>query len=472
MQNYGLYQLYSNIVAYLVLLEGGVGSALLYRLYKPVDDDDKEKLNSVMSAGRTIFNLIGLAITLVGVIISFFITFFTDTIVGSKMYMQLTFLLFLASQVVYYFVIPERSFYEAKQKKYVPNIIYQVTGIVKSIVEIIIVYTGHGLTTILTSLLICSLASNVIICILFKRNFKYITFKAKKDFSMLKDVKDLFINTIGNLVTNNIDIILISKFIGVATVPIYSAYNYLVESIRQFTDKVTGATLASVGNLLVGGKEKAVKIFNEFNHMMFYMASIICVPLFVIINKFIEIWYEGKIQTSTIWAILFVSLLLYQIIRIPLKVFTLSSGKFKKVKNFVILEIIINLTLSIFLINRLGITGILIGTVVSLLVADFCTKPIVIYKELLDGKYIKYYIYSICNIMFTALSAYIYYIILPKDYSNIFACLGIGALCIILNTATSTIYYSLTKQFTFKERILGVLKRTKKRSDLSNDATN
>ena len=44
----GLYQLYGQIVAYLVLVEGGIGSALLYRLYKPVHDKDNEKINQII----------------------------------------------------------------------------------------------------------------------------------------------------------------------------------------------------------------------------------------------------------------------------------------------------------------------------------------------------------------------------------------------------------------------------------------
>lgn len=76
------------------------------------------------------------------------------------------------------------------------------------------------------------------------------------------------------------------------------------------------------------------------------------------------------------FAILFTIILFYQIIRTPLKVFTLSSGKFKEIKLFVILEIIINLSLSLILVKPLGISGVLIGTVISLLIADFMTKPL------------------------------------------------------------------------------------------------
>ena len=48
----GLYQLYGQIISYLVLIEGGIGSVLLFRLYKPIAEKDEEKLNSIMAAAR------------------------------------------------------------------------------------------------------------------------------------------------------------------------------------------------------------------------------------------------------------------------------------------------------------------------------------------------------------------------------------------------------------------------------------
>lgn len=94
--------------------------------------------------------------------------------------------------------------------------------------------------------------------------------KAKGDFSMLKNVKHLFVNTLGTVLTNNIDIIIISKFIGLSHVVVYSTYNYFVEALKQFIDKISGATLSGIGDLLLEDKEHSIKIFNEFNGLMFF----------------------------------------------------------------------------------------------------------------------------------------------------------------------------------------------------------
>ena len=110
----GLYQLYGQIIAYLVLVEGGVGSALLFRLYKPINHKDTKKISEIMSAGKFLFIIIASAIFVIGFIVSFFIGFFIeDSSAFTFGYMQLTFLIYLVSQVIYYFTIPHRVLFEA-----------------------------------------------------------------------------------------------------------------------------------------------------------------------------------------------------------------------------------------------------------------------------------------------------------------------------------------------------------------------
>lgn len=450
----GLYQLYNQIVAYLVLIEGGIGSALLFRLYKPTKEKDSNKINQIMSAAKRIFNIVGVLILFIGIILSFFVVFFVkDTGNVETSYIQFTFILYLISQAIYYFSIPERSLFDAEQKKYIPNIVFQAIALIKAILEIIIISLHLDLIVLLISLIICSLISNIIIIILCKKKHPSLDLKQKGDYSMLKDVKHLFVNTLASVLTNNIDIIIISKFIGLTHVVIYSTYNYFVEAIKQFIDKISGATFSGIGELLLEGKENSLKVFNEFNEMMFYLATILCVPFFFMINQFINIWYQSKIYTSFSLAILFTVILFYQIIRTPLKVFTLSSGKFKEIKIFVIIEIIINLSLSIILVGKLGITGVLLATIISLFTADFIPKPIIIFKKILENRPFRYYLICVLNFMFFVFELFWINTILFKQSVSLLWCFTNVLIIGIINLILTTGYFMATKQFDFIKRI-------------------
>lgn len=406
-----------------------------------------------MSAAKRIFNIVGILILLIGFILSFFIMFFVkDAGDVTKSYIQFTFILYLISQAIYYFSIPQRSLFDAEQKKYIPNIIFQVIAVIKAVLEIVIISLHLDLIHLLISLIACSLVANLLIIVLCNKKHPNLDTKVKGDYSMLKDVRHLFVNTLASVLTNNIDIIIISKFIGINFVVIYATYNYFVEALKQFIDKISGATFSGIGNLLLDDKEHALKIFNEFNGMMFFLASIICVPFFFIINQFIDIWYQGKIATSAILAILFTAILFYQTIRTPLKVFTLSSGKFKEIKIFVIIEIVINLSLSLIFVKYMGIPGVLTATLISLLIADFITKPFVIFNKIFENKPYKYYLISIANFVFFAIELLWINFVFKTSYSSILECLLYGCIIGFVNLIISTIYFYFTKQLTFIKR--------------------
>ena len=450
--NLGLYQLYGQIVTYLTLVEGGVGSAMLYKLFKPINKNNQDKINEIMSASRVIFNVVGLIIIVLGIIISFNVKFLIKANSFENSYLIITFILFLLSQSLNYFALPYRVMFDASQDRYIPNLIYQIVTIIKSIIEIILVCSGKGLVSILISLIICSLISNLLVYISFRIKYPKVSFKAKKDFSMIKDVKHLFVNTIGNLIANNIDILLISKFIGLGVVVIYTTYNYFVEAVKQLIDKLTGATLSGIGDLLVSENSNKTGIFDEYNNLVFFLAILICTPFFIFINGFINVWYEGKISTSIVYSLLFAILLLLNIIRIPLKVFSISSGKFKEIKKYVILEIIINLGLSLLLITRFGISGVLLATIVSIIVSDFIFKVRIIYKKIICSSSFNYYKNLIINLIYVVLINTVFYLIVPKNYNNVIMCIAAAIVVALINFVFTILFFYQTNQLSFMHR--------------------
>lgn len=448
----GLYQLYAQVIAYLVLIEGGVGSAILFQLYTPLVEQNQKRVNVIMSTARFLFRVIGIAILIVGCLIALNLGLLVSAKTVEFGYIQITFLLYLVGQTVIYFTLPQRMLFDADQKRYIPNLIFQTTTLIKSIVEIVIVFMGGKLFEIVLSLLITNLIANFILIIVCKKCYPKIKYHEKRDYSVMKDVKHLFVNTIGNLIVNNTDIFIIMKVLGLPSVVIYTTYNYIVDSLRQMLDKITGATLSSVANLLVSDKEKGYRIFLEFNAFCFYIANLIGVPLLFALNPFIQIWYGGKITTTILLAGLFSISLYYQIVRTPLKVYTLASGMFEKVKKYVILECIINLSLSLILVHFVGIAGVLIGTVVAFAIADYVPKSLVVHRELLNEDTKKYHISNMKYLLITIVSIIIFGVLPIYQYQTIWMWLLVSALIFIINFVIVTGYFYFNHELSFIER--------------------
>lgn len=411
----GLYQLYGQLIVYVTIFEAGMTSSVLFRFFKSIGKKNKKETETIMATSKTVFNYIGLIIFTLGLVLSFFVTFFIKDNTFNPLYVQFTFMLFLTSQVVNYFALSYKTFFEAQQKKYVTNLIIQPAIVAKSILEIVLVLSGFELITILILYIITNVLTNILIIFIYNRSFKDINKKAEKDFSMLKDIKHLMVHRVSGLVASNIDIVVISKFLGLSQVVVYTSYNYIVEALRQFIDKIYNSLTGGIGNIVATDKEKSYNIFMEYNSFVFFVATVICVPLYYAITPFINMWYRGEIYTSETLSILFVAVLFYNIIKAPIHMFIYCAGLFKETKIFYILEVIVHLILSLILIKHFGIAGALISAMVSLIICEYLAKPHVIHKKVFNKTTFKYYTKN-----FVYLTSFVLLIIMFKIMINNF----------------------------------------------------
>ena len=171
----GLYQLFTNIMIYIALVDGGITSAVLYHLYKPNTEGDNKKVNDILAAAKKSFNIIGAAVFGIAFIVSFFIKFFIKNCTYGMGYLMIVFLLFSLSNVFQYFFVPYHVLLEVKEKKYLTNICLQIGQILLSVLEIVMLLTGFGFISILIMHAVVKLVSNVAVYIICKRKYPNMT---------------------------------------------------------------------------------------------------------------------------------------------------------------------------------------------------------------------------------------------------------------------------------------------------------
>ena len=293
----GLYNLFNNIMIYVSLVDGGLASAVLYSLYKPNANGDKEKLNEILSGAMQTFSKIGMIVFGIAFVVSFFVIFLIKDCQFDYWYIVVTFLLFSLSNVISYFFVPHKELLEVKEKKYLYNLIYQGGQIVLSIAEIVMLVMGFKFAYILIMHSVVRLLSHLVEVYVCKKEFPEVKiFNKKKDFGFKKMLPSLIFHKICGLLSSNVDTIIISSFLGLGYVAIYSAYSYIITMMKNILGKLSGSMTAIVGNALVKSREKMYDIYMEFDSMLFYIATIVCVPLTLAIDGFISIFYEGKIE--------------------------------------------------------------------------------------------------------------------------------------------------------------------------------
>lgn len=219
----GLNGLFGNIISMLAIAELGIGSAIIYHLYKPVADNNVDKIKKLMAFYKKCFNIIALIVFIAGLAVMPFLNNLVgeNNIEGS---IHFYFLLFLIDSVSSYLLIYKRSIIQANQKNYIINMIEFVYVISLNIFRIIVLKLTNNYVVYLSVSIALRILENLVISFIANKLYPYI--KEKTDgklddetlFDIKKKVKALMFHKVGNFVVTGTDNILISKFLGIVTV--------------------------------------------------------------------------------------------------------------------------------------------------------------------------------------------------------------------------------------------------------------
>lgn len=451
----GLYNLFSNIMVYVSLVDGGLASAVLFSLYKPNANGDNKKVSELLSGALTTFSKIGMIVFGIAFLVSFVVIFFIKDCAFDYWYIVLTFLLFSLSNVIAYFFVPYKELLDVKEKKYIYNIISQAGQILLSVLEIVMLVTGFKFGYILLMHSVVRLIAHLVEVYVCKKMYPNINFRNKnKDFSFKKYLNSLIFHKINGLISSNIDTVIISSFLGLAHVAIYSTYSYIITMLKNILGKLSSSMTAIVGNNLVHNKERMRELYYEFNGMLFYVAIIVCVPLILSINGFIDIFYNGKIETSMLIAISFSLILFMFIVKLDTTMFVSAGGLYKETKHCAIVDTIVNLTLSLTLVHFIGISGVLFATAISVFIAEYILKTVVIHKYIFEKSAINYFVNNIKFFILFAIDLVCgYYIVNMFKISHLLEWFGFYIVFTIINAIIIFGIFKLFGETKFIKRI-------------------
>ncbi|MBR6690044.1 MAG: oligosaccharide flippase family protein [Bacilli bacterium] len=450
----GIYQLYGQILSYLSLAELGLTSAVMFYLYKPISEKNYKKISAILSGVKRAFNYVLLAMLVIGLLLTFNIKFFVKDTDLTNTFLMITFILTFLTNVLGYLTTPYAVMFDSGQEKYKYILHIQILLIIRHLLEIILIVLFKNLYLVLIIEVLFAIFQNVIIRYLFKKNYPEVKFTEKKDYCFWKKTKELIPHKIGTLVANNIDVIIVSKVLGLTAVVVYNCYYYITNMLSTMINKIGSASLASVGNLMVSDSKKSYNVFLEYNSMLFFIATIICIPLSVMITPFVKIWYGSDLIVNNFTTILFVFILFYGIIRIVLNTFTGAAGLFKETLVCTITEIVLNITLSLVLINYIGMAGLLLGTSLALIISEYFIKPGILNKHVFKDKIYKYYFDCLKYSLLVVVNyIFIYFIISNINITNLFYWFMIGVIIFIVNFIITFIYYKLINRIEFLSRI-------------------
>lgn len=388
----GINGLFSDVLTMLSLTELGLDTAINFKLYKPLEEGNDKRIRILMKFYKNAYRFIGIIILLLGLclipVLPLLIKDY-DSLAEIGVNAPIIFILYLLQSVSsYLFFAYKSAIVKADQKEYLLNIASYVVTIITNIFQIVILIVWKNFLLYTASLVLSNIFQNVIYAIIAERYYPKAFKKEEENLSLsevkeiFKDISALFLYKVNGVVLKATDNMVLSAFIGVAIVGIYSNYLMFYSTIKSLLGKVYSAVKASMGNLFaVGNNEQCYRMFEVMNFLTAILYGTACVGVAVEANELIVCWIGEEYIIPQPFSVLLGIEILFVGLKTNLGQIRNVSGAFRQMWFRPLLGIIINLVVSIISVNFWGIYGVLLGTIVADLTTNFLVDPFIIHKH-------------------------------------------------------------------------------------------
>ncbi|MDO6518276.1 hypothetical protein [Zobellia uliginosa] len=397
----GLTGTLQSFLSFLNLAELGIGTAIGYTLYKPIFDKNYKEINQIIHFFGNIYKKIGFIIIGLSLILSaFFPLIFENTNIPLSL-IYFAFYAFLTSSLLGYFFNYHMLLFQADQKEYMVAKYFQSFNISKIVLQIIFVFYFQSFIIWISLELLASLLFTISLRRKTTKEYPWLKLSYKKDQErknfesypeLIKKIKQISLHKLGTFVSNGTDNILIFSFISVETVAFFGNYQLIIANFATLLNKLFSGTNASVGNLVAENNEQSIKqVFWELMSFRFFIAGIVVIAILTLVDPFIMLWLGEKyILTKTTVSLFALNFFILQI-RQPVDVFKQAYGLYSDTWAPVA-QSVINLGVSILLVTKFGLTGILLGTSCSLILIIMLWRPYFLFAKAFRWPFISYVI--------------------------------------------------------------------------------
>ena len=373
----GISNLYSNVISILNISELGLSTAITYSLYRPLAENDRDRVRSIMGFLKTAYRVIALVITAAGLLLlpalPSLMTGVTDRVNIYHYY-----LLYLAETVVSYLFFSYKSvLLIADQKKYLVDIVMYGCQTVMNLLQMLVLVVLHSFLGYTLLFIVDHIVFNIVTAILVDRRYPWLRQKAPKlsageKREICTRIYATGLNKISVAVGTSTDNLVISSFVGVTAVGLYSNYAMVVQIFQKLISGIFRALGSSLGNLYATeSRQRNAWMFRCLNLLNNYCVAVCSVCFLILFQPFVALW-AGEDYVLSFGVLVSVVLnFATNYLQIVVQIYREACGVFVRGKYRPLLTAGINLVLSVILVRKYGIAGVLWGSILSRLVTSW-----------------------------------------------------------------------------------------------------
>ena len=433
----GLTGMLMNIMSFLSVAELGIGTSIVYFLYKPLQENNQEKINEIMSMLAYLYRCIGFIIMGIGILVSLFFPWWFGNLNIKLFLVYFAFYAFLASSAAGYIFNYKQLLVGANQKQYLVNAYFQTISILQSIVQILLAYYYRNLYLWVAVGLIFTIIGIIAFNIRIRQLYPWlhINFKEGKDNlkkypEVLQKTKQIFVQRIKNFILYRSDEILVGAFVSVVQVAYFGNYTIITSKLNFLVNILSDGMNAGVGNLVAEGNDQnTMKVFWELTAIRFFITGAVVFGLLLFLQSFVVCWFGAQYRLSDLIVYLLVFNIFIFLSRGVIENYISAHGLFSDVW-VAWTELALNLTVTLCLAPFFGIVGILLGKVVSVFFIAMFWKPYFLFSKGLHQSVSIYWRgmlpYYLIFAVFTCATLVVRYLLIEPEVNTLLRLTGYG----------------------------------------------
>lgn len=458
----GVNGLFTNILSVMSIAELGITNSVMYRLYKPIKDNDILQIGQIVAFLKKAYRLIMISILAIGIALLPFLSFLIrDTNeIPEGINLYVVYGIFMFQTLSSYFFNYKQIILSADQKQHFLSVCTLITNIVRYAAQFGVLWFTRNYVLTLVIGICTTVISNFIVSCCASRTYKEvmnykgrISSELKND--VLNDVKATAFHRIGGKIVTSTDSIVISKYVSLAAVGLYSNYSFIIVNLENVIAQALGAFVSSIGNANVSlPKEGNYQIFKKLQYAGLSIGLATTVCLYVLTEPFIQIWLGSDMLLSKNILIFLCMDYFFTVTRQICLSFTNATGLFIKDKLRPIIQSAINLAVSIVLVNQMGLVGVFIGTVISHLVTVFWREPMILFEDYFERSSKEYWIQYALYAAMTVGDCYLVSKIVRSIATSVLGWVVAGIIAVVVSLFTIGLFTFHSDEFRYYTNFL------------------
>lgn len=457
----GLNSLFTSILSVLSISELGFGTAIVFSMYKPIAEDDRDTLCALLNTYRKIYRIIGAIIMIAGLAVVPILPKLIKGDIPADINLYILYGIFMFDTVIGYFLFSYKSaIFSAFQRNDLTSKISLALNIIGNILRIVVLFCFSNYYAYLLVSPAVTISTNIANAYLSNKLFPELkcrgTITEKQREGIKKRIIGLISFKIYGVVFTSVDTIVVSSFLGLIPLAIYNNYYYVQTSIIAFLVILTTSITAGVGNKMVTNSTE--ENYDDFKNLVFangWICSWCAVCLFCLYQHFMITWVGASLVFPFSTMLLMVLYFLFPRITTLTYTYREAAGLWWEDRFRPLVATAVNLILNIILVQVIGMNGVLISTLVCTVFINVPWGAWVLFKHYFKRspmeyfRHIGYYIFAT-----TIAAAATYYVceLLPES-GWLILFIKAGICCIVPNVILLLLYYKC-KEFIYTKHLV------------------